>query len=197
MSSFRHRAMCLLLAAFCAGCSLPEGDQSSPSQVHYLWLHVRANNDTERLWDLLHPDLRDEFKRWHTAEKLLVNEIKSAYPAEDATAALTAIGGTKRGEAESPKALFLQLLKSAPALPDSLGATAARVRSETLSEDGASASLRTYGGDEILVRKGADDQWYVTLQPDELVMLKAALERAEQNLARVRTNLDKLGRHKK
>jgi hypothetical protein len=199
MPSIRPSALFVLTvfaSALIGACAVPEGDQSSPSQVHYLWLKVRAANDVPRMWELLHPEHREEIKRWHSAEKDLLTTLQRDYPAEDATAAIAAIGGPKRGEAQSPEALFAQLVKPPPAEPGGLGAAGARVRSENLSEDGMSASLRTHGGDEIAVRKGPEDKWFVTLQPDELVLLTNARERAEQNLARVRANLKKLGTKK-
>ncbi len=199
MTSVRPSAFFVLAAfvsALLGACAVPEGDQSSPAQVHYLWLKVRAANEMPRMWELLHPDHREEIKRWYVAEKDLLTTLRSDYPAEDATAAIAAIGGTKRGEAESPEALFAQLIKPPPAEPGGLGAAGARVRSENLSEDGMTASLRTHGGDEIVVRKGPEDKWFITLQPDELLLLTNARERAEQNLARVRANLKKLGKQK-
>lgn len=181
--------------ALASACSLPEGDQSSPSQLHYRWVKVRAAGDADQMWDLLHPDVRAEFERWLLAEKRIVNEIKTAYPKEDATAALAAIGGPERGELDAPKSLFKRFVKPAPEAPGALGEVAAHVRSEEISEDGTTATIRTFGGDEVVFRKGADGLWYATLAPDEAERLKNARARAEQNLARVKSNLQKLGRN--
>jgi len=178
-----------------SACSLPEGDQSSPSQLHYRWLKVRSSGDADAMWELLHPDARGEFERWLLAEKRIVNEIKSAYPKEDATAALAAIGGAERGELDTPKALFERFVKPAPEAPGFLGEVSAHVRSEDIAEDGVTATIRTFGGDEVVVKKGADGSWYTTLAPDEAERLKNARQRAEQNLARVKSNLLKLGRN--
>jgi len=178
-----------------AGCSLPEGDQSSPTQLHYKWVKVRAAGDIEQMWQLLHPDIRNEFERWLTAERLLLNEIKTAYPKEDAAAALEAIGGSARGELESPKALFKLFVRPSPEPPGTLGEVSAHVRSEDIAADGMTATIRTYGGDEVSFKKGSDGNWYTTLASDEAVRLSNARNRAEQNLKRVKSNLQKLGRN--
>jgi hypothetical protein len=176
-------------------CSIPEGDQSSPSQLHYLWLKVRADGDVDRMWALLHPDTRKELESWLAAERAVVREIKASYPAEDAIAALKVVGGD-RGELESARDLFVTIVTPAPATPSTLGAVGARVRSEEIAADGTSATVRTFGGDEVVFRKGPGDQWFVTLQSDEAVRLRNARTRAEENLRRVRANLQKLRRNK-
>jgi hypothetical protein len=198
MSSWRLALVISIVALvpMSGGCSLPEGDQSSPTQLHYLWVKVRAAGDADRMWDLLHPDVRAEFERWLTAEKRTVNEIKTAYPKEDAVKALEVIGGSKRGELDAPKSLFKLFVRPTPDAPGSLGEVAAHVKSEDLSADGATATIRTYGGDEVVFQKGGDGQWYATLAPDELVRLKTARANAERNLERVKANLQKLGRNK-
>lgn len=186
----------VVIALTLAACSIPEGDQSSPGQLHYLWVKVRADGDKARMWELLHPETRAEFEKWHAAEKALVTEIKTSYPAEDGKAALAAVGGAVRGELESPRDLFLMAVTEAPGAPGGMGAMGARVRGEELSADGATATVRTFGGDEVVLKKGPSDQWFVTLSADELVRLKNARSRAEENLKRVRNNLAKLGRNK-
>ena len=195
----RHRVVFILtilavLACFGA-CSLPEGDQSSPTQLHYKWVQVRAAGDADQMWDLLHPAVRAEFQQWLTAEQLMVNEIKTAYPKEDATEALAAIGGPARGELKSPKDLFKKFVNPSPEAPGTLGEVAAHVRSEDLAEDGASATIRTFGGDEATFKKGDDGLWYMTLASDEQVRLTTARKRSEQNLKIVKSNLQKLGRN--
>jgi len=191
------RCLVPLFTALALGaCSLPEGDQTSPTQVHYRWLGVRAAGDLDAMWDLLHPDVRADFEAWLTAEKLMVHEIRTAYPKEDAQKALDAIGGGARGDLDSPKALFKTFVRPAPEGLGFLGEMAAHVRSEDLAADGNSATVKTYGGDEVAFQKGADGQWYATLAADELVRLKNARARADQNLARVKANLQKLGRNK-
>lgn len=194
MTFARLIPLVLLLAT--AACSIPEGDQKSPGQLHYLWVKVRASGDAARMWELLHPDTRKEFELWHAAEKALVTEIKTSYPAEDGKAALQAIGGPARGELESPKDLFFKAITEAPGEPGAMGAMGARVRGEDLSADGATATVRTFGGDEVVFEKGPGQEWFVTLKADELVRLKNARSRAEENLKRVKSNLAKLGRNK-
>ena len=184
------------LATAVGGCSIPEGDQSSPSQLHYLWIKVRAGGEADQMWELLHPEARKEFETWLAAEKAVAAEIKSAYPAEDATAAIKAMGGIERGELESARALFVKTITPSPTIPGTLGSVGARVRSEVLSDDGSAASIRTFGGDEVVFKKGPEDKWFVTLQADELVRLRNARGRAEENLKRVKANLQKLGRNK-
>lgn len=199
MSSGRHgnlRVILILVGLALSACSLPEGDQTTPSQLHYKWIKVRAAGDIEGMWGLLHPDVREEFERWLTAERIIVHEIKAAYPQEDADRAFAAIGGPARAEAASPMALFESFLSPSPDEPGFLGAIAAHVRSEDVSEDGATATVRTFGGDELQFAKGPDDLWYATLPADEAVRLKNARTRAEQNLTRVKSNLEKLGRNK-
>jgi len=178
-----------------AACALPEGDQSSPTQLHYRWMTVRAAGDGDQLWELLHPDVKAEFERWLLAEKRAVNEIKTAYPKEDATAALLAMGGAERGELDLPRSLFKRFLKPSPEVLGTLGEMAAHVRSEEISEDGAKATIRTFGGDEVAFARGDDGLWYATLAPEEAERLKNARARAEQNLERVKANLKKLGKN--
>jgi len=189
-----RRLSIVVLALSLAACALPEGDQSSPSQIHYRWIHARAAGANDALWDLLDPSVKKELERWLIAERLTVDEIKTAYPKEDATAALAAMGGAERGEADDPKALFQLIVRPAPEAVASLGAIAARVRSEEIAADGRSATIRTFGGDEVRFVKGDDERWYATLLPQDLERLRNARAVAEQNLARVRSNLKKLGR---
>ena len=186
----------LALSIVTGGCSLPEGDQTSPTQVHYRWLAVRAAGDVDAMWELLHPDVRADFEAWLTAEKRMVNEIRTAYPKEDAQKALDAIGGGARGDLDNPKALFKTFVRPSHEPLGFLGEMAAHVRSEDLAADGNGATIKTYGGDEVSFQKGADGRWFATLARDELVRLKNARTRAEQNLARVKANLQKLGRNK-
>jgi len=198
MGSRRRAFLINVVAAalFVGGaCSLPDGDQSSPTQLHYKWVKVRSAGDVDQMWELLHPGVRSEFERWLTAERLLVNEIKTAYPKEDAAAALEAIGGPTRGELDSPKALFKLFVRPSPEAPGTLGEVSAHVRSEEVAGDGLTATIRTYGGDEVTFKKGGDSLWYTTLAADEAVRLSNARNRAEQNLKRVKSNLQKLGRN--
>ncbi len=199
MSKGRRVSLCMIMGLAMglasSACSLPEGDQSSPTQLHYRWVHVRSAGDVDAMWELLHPDVRGEFERWLTAERIVLHEIKAAYPKEDADKALAAIGGATRGELDSPRALFQSFLRPSPEAPGFLGEVAAHVRSEELSEDGQVATIRTFGGDEVSFRKSGD-LWFATLASDEAVRLKNARVRAEQNLQRVKSNLQKLGRNK-
>ncbi|HRE92120.1 MAG TPA: hypothetical protein PK095_23595, partial [Myxococcota bacterium] len=107
----------VLIALALTACSIPDGDQSSPGQLHYLWVKVRADGDKARMWELLHPEIRAEFEKWHAAEKALVTEIKTSYPAEDGKAALAAVGGAARGELEGPRDLFVMAITEAPGAP--------------------------------------------------------------------------------
>ncbi|MCC6625294.1 MAG: hypothetical protein IT385_28860 [Deltaproteobacteria bacterium] len=184
----------VVIGSLLAACALPEGDQSSPSGVHYKWIHARAAGGVDAMWELLDPGVKKELERWLIAERLAIDEIKTAYPKEDATAALAAMGGPERGEAGDPKALFQLIVRPAPEAVGSLGAIAARVRSEEVAADGSRATIRTFGGDEVTMVKGDDERWYATLSPQDLERLRNARSLAEQNLARVRANLKKLGR---
>lgn len=193
------RALLLLVAcavpAFMA-CSVPEGDQTTPSGTHYLWLAARAQGGAgaDAMWGLLDPSVKQEFEKWLVAEKALVSEIKTAYPKDDMAAALKAIGGEKRGEAPDAKALFVMFIRPAPDALGTMGAAAAHVRSEDISADGNTATIRTFGGDEVAFVKGGDGKWYTTLPAADLERLRNARALAEQNLSRVKSNLKKLGR---
>lgn len=185
----------LAAAALLAACALPEGDRSTPSGALYQWLQVRAAGDSAAMWEMLDPAARAEFDRWVLVEKLTLNEIKTAYPRGDMDAALAAIDGGKRGELADGKALFaLYLAETTPEAVGGLAALGARVSDEVLSDDGNEATLRTYGGGEVRVVKGADGQWSIKLPEDEWERLRNARVRAEQNLERVKNNLKKLGR---
>lgn len=190
----RRPSIVIVFASLLAACALPEGDQSSPSGVHYKWIQARAAGSVDGLWELLDPGVKKELERWLIDERLAIEEIKTAYPKEDANAALAAMGGAERGEAGDPKALFQLIVRPAPEPVGSLGAIAARVRSEEVAGDGRSATIRTFGGDEVRFVKGDDDRWYVTLPPQDQERLRNARSLAAQNLSRVRANLKKLGR---
>lgn len=173
-------------------CALPAGDQSTPTQLHYKWIAVRQAGDIDTMWSLLDPSVKQELERWLTAEKLAVHDIRSAYPRQDADAALAAMGGGKRADLPDGKALFGLVVRSNAEGLGTFQELGARVRSEDLAEDGRHATIRTFGGDEFQFVKGDDGQWYATLQPEEHERLKNARKNAEQNLERVRANLKKL-----
>jgi hypothetical protein len=173
-------------------CSLPTGDQSAPTQAHYKWIGVRQAGDVEGMWLLLDPAVKQELERWLTAEKVAIHDIRSAYPKQDADAAIAALGGGKRADISDAKGLFALIVRANAEGLGTMQELGARVRSENISEDGRRATIRTYGGDELQFVKGDDGQWYATLQPDERQRLHNARLRAEQNLDRVRANLKKL-----
>jgi len=181
-----------------SACSIPEGDQSSPTGVHYLWIQQRAAGGAgnDALWELLDPNVKKELERWLTAEKQTLALIKASYPKEDAQKALAAIGGDKRGQAKDARALFDVIVKPPPAALGMLGAVAAHVRSEEVAGDGQSATLRTFGGDDVSLVKGEDGHWYVSLPSADLERLRNARSMAEQNLQRVQSNLKKLANPK-
>jgi hypothetical protein len=189
---FRRSALALALC-LAAGCSLPEGDPATPSGAHYRWLEVRAAGDIAGMWELLDPNARQEFEKWLLVEKLMLNEIRTAYPKEDVEAALKAIGGSERGELADAKALFGKYAVAGQIEPvGGMAAAGARVRSEVIDESGTSATVRTWGGDEVRLVATGDGRWYVPFP--EMERLRGMRERAEQNLDRVRKNLKKLGR---
>ncbi len=174
-------------------CGLPEGDQDTPSAAHYRLVEVRAAGDLDGTWELLDPGARAELERWLLAEKLTLNEINTAYPAQDKAAALKAIGGGERAELLDAKALFERVALSGAAAPlGSLQTLGARVSSEEIAGDGASAIVHTYGGDQVHYVKGDGDRWYFRLPAAEMERLASARARAEANLAQVRANLNKL-----
>ncbi len=190
------RPMVRLLVAVASltffACSLPAGDQSAPAQVHYRWIAVRQAGDVDGMWTLLDPAVKQELERWLTAEKVAIHDIRSAYPRQDADAALAALGGGKRADISDAKGLFALIVRANAEGLGTFQELGARVRSEDLSADGRRAIIRTFGGDELQFVKGDDGQWYATLQPEEHERLRSARMRAEQNLDRVRANLKKL-----
>ncbi|MCA9515369.1 MAG: hypothetical protein KC635_10530 [Myxococcales bacterium] len=192
-----RRVLALVVPALLvAACSIPEGGQGAPTAAYYRLIQVRAAGDTDQLWELLDPEVRRSFRRWHLAEKIAVNEIRTNYPEADKAEALKAMGDGKRADLPDEKALFVSLSHlAAPEQLESLSAFSARVRSEELASDGVHATIRTWGGDEVPFVKSADDgQWYATLPSAELERLKNFVDRAELNLRRVRANLEKLSR---
>lgn len=193
-----RRVLALVVPALLvAACSIPEGGQDSPTAAYYRLLQVRASGDNDKLWDLLDPEVRRSFRRWYLAEKIALNEIRTNYPEADKAAAIKALGGGHRADLDGEKALFFSLSRlAAPAELEPLQAFSARVRSEELAADEHHALVRTWGGDEVPFVKGAGEQaeWYATLPADELERLKNAVDRAEDNLRRVRANLEKLSR---
>lgn len=192
--SARRAVLALATLAF-AACSLPEGDQSSAEQAYYRLLAVRSAGDVDGLWQLLDPAVRDEFERWYGAEKLAAYDIRTNYPEADKDAALAAIDGGKRADLPSAQALFAAVLTSASA--DALGgldAMGAHARSVDVDEAAGRATVKTWGGDDLTFVRGDDGRWYWGLQEVERERLKGALQRAEENRDRVRTNLKKLGR---
>lgn len=176
-----------------AACSIPEGDQSTPSGAHYLWLTQRAAGagSNDALWELLDPGVKGELQAWLDAEKATVTEIKAGYTKDEADKALAVIGGGSRADAKDARVLFDLIVRPAPEGLGTLGAVAAHVRSEDIASDGNSATLRTFGGDEVALVRGEDGKWYVTLPPADLERLRNTRRTAEENLARVRANLKK------
>ncbi len=174
-------------------CSLPEGDGVTPAGAHYRWLAAVSSGDGEALWDLLDPAVRADYEAWLVAERLAVGEIRAAYPKEDVAAALAAFDGGKRGDLPDARRLFEATRETTPAPAlEGLGVLGARVRSETPSADGRAVTLRTWGGDDIVVVTHDGGGWHLTLPAAELERLRSAREAAERNLARVRKNLKKL-----
>jgi len=190
----RRILVCIVAMGALFGCSLPEGDPASPDGAYYGWLEVRAEADVAGMWGLLDPAARAEFERWSLVEKLMLNEIRTAYPREDVAAALAAIDGGARGELRDGKALFGKYLTpEPPARPGGLGAFGARVKGVELSEDGKRASITTYGGDAIELTADDAGRWYLRLPDSEWERLRNARAQAERNLERIRSNLRKLG----
>jgi len=178
------------------GCGLPEGDQTTPAGAHYQWLAVRASGDTDAMWALLDPAARHEFDRWLLVEKLVLNEIKTAYPRDDVAAALKAIDGGTRGEMADGKALFASfLVETKPEAVGGLGALGARVSDEVVNSEALTATVKTYGGTDVQLVGDAEGRWYVVLSEAQMGNLQSARRQAERNLARVRSNLKKLGSH--
>lgn len=186
------RNLLVICACLAVGaCSIPEGDQTTPSGAHYLWLTQRASGaaSNDALWELLDPAVKAELERWLVAEKATLAEIKASYSPDDAAKALAVIGSDKRAEAKDARALFDLIVKPAPEALGTLGAVAAHVRSEDV--DGKHATLRTFGGDDVELVQAEDGKWYVTLPRVDLERLINTRRTAEDNLSRVRANLKK------
>jgi len=188
-------ALCAALLGAAAACSIPEGGQGSPSEAYYRLVNVRAAGDLAALWELLHPDIQRDFEVWFISEHLALHEIRTAYPDQDKPAALAALAKGERAELPDAQSLFVHVSREAQA--EALGSfdrLAARVRSEDIAEDGATATIRTWGGDTLTFLRGpgGDERWYATLSEQELERLRNARRRAEENLRRVRANLAKL-----
>jgi len=185
----------LLAVASLGACSLPEGDQSSPEQAYYRLISVRASGDVEGLWNLLHPDVRSDFQRWYAAERLAAQAIRTNYPESDKARALAAIADGERADLPSAQALFSAVMTSSSADPlGGLDAMGAHSRSADVDEASGRAIVKSWGGDELVFLQGDDGQWYWGLEDVERERLKVARQRAEENLARVRANVKKLGR---
>ncbi|MEE2779791.1 MAG: hypothetical protein VYE15_04650, partial [Myxococcota bacterium] len=73
------------------GCALPEGGQTSASDVHYRLIAARAAGDLDVQWELLHPDIRTLFTRWQVAEQTAVRSVRLSYPEAKRAAALEAL----------------------------------------------------------------------------------------------------------
>ncbi len=184
--------------ALLTGCSLPSGGRGTPEEAHYAVLTARRTGDPGALWDLLHPDDRARFDAWIAAEKEAVRTISLVYPEPDRAPALAALADGRRASLEDGRALFVALASGDEALaggtplpdPGPFATLGARARAVAVADD--LATVRTWGGDEILLRRGPDDVWYATLPPEVVVGLDAAVERAKKNLTRVRANVAKL-----
>jgi len=179
-----------------AACAVPAGDQSAPEQAYYQLLNVRAAGDLAALWDLLHPDVRAEFQGWYNAEKLAAYDIRTAYPDADKPAALAALADGARADLPDAQALFAQVVteRAATALSGT-AALSARVRSVAVDEAAGTATVKTWGGDDLLLLRGPDGRWFWGLSAVERERLKAAHRQADANLKRVRANLKKLSRN--
>ncbi|MGM0576590.1 MAG: hypothetical protein ACQEXJ_12745 [Myxococcota bacterium] len=176
------------LALLLLGCSLPEGDTSSAEGVYHAALQARLAGDTDALWDLLHPEVRDLLERWHTAERRTRREIQVGYPSGQQDEALAALGLTRLREAEDARALFAGLMgRIDPPSLSFLERLGARARSVT--ETNGVAQVRTWAGDEVPVKRGEDGEWYAMPRPDELTRIRSAVRQAEANLDRVKRNV--------
>jgi hypothetical protein len=190
---FRRLVLAGAMTVTATGCSLPEGDPTTPTGAHYRWLAAVASGDGEALWALLDPSIRDDYERWRVAERAAVARIRSDYPKAEVEPALAAFDGGWRGDLPEAQRLFEATRRAeGPPTLEGLSTLGARVRSESLSEDGRTATLSTWGGDEVSAVKGDDGRWHLRLSRLEVERLRTAREAAERNLARVMENLRQL-----
>ena len=185
--------LALALVPLLAGaCALPPGDHTTPERAHYMMLSAREAGDLDAIWAALHPDIRDQFDRWVSAEKKAIRMLEiSPYSDKDREAALAILGHGARAKAEDGRALFEAMM--GPVEPVTLGlltATGARVKGVTLVGD--RATVRTWAGDEVIVRQSADGSWYATLPPEVAARVKAAADQAEANLQQIKDNVARL-----
>ncbi|MCB9728818.1 MAG: hypothetical protein H6746_10120 [Deltaproteobacteria bacterium] len=177
--------------ALVASCSLPMGDQATPESAHYAILRARQAGDVDTLWMLLDPAAVDLFDRWVKAEKKSVEAIRLRYPTDKQAAALAALDGGRRGALDDGHALFDTLVAgTAPEPLSAMARVGARVRTVTMADEGRQATVRTWAGDEVLLRQGPDGLWYLGLRPEEAARLEAAVRTAETNLKRIERNID-------
>ncbi len=176
------------------GCAVPEGDQTSPEGAHYRFLSARGGGDVGGLWELLHPDHRQAFERWHGAEKRAVQQVRVLYPPDARAAALAAMGGGRRADLEGPHTLFAETLDElAPGELSAMARAGARVKS--VSVEAGVAVVRTWAGDEATYRQGPEPEetWYLGLDKDSAARLSEAAAAAEANLERVEANVAVIG----
>ncbi len=176
-------AAALLLGLGACGCGLPDSDRSTPEGTHYELVRVRAAGDSQAFWDLLHPDIQSLVTRWHSAEKDTVFAIRNIYPDGHRKAALEALDGGVRGDLTSPRALFEYLME--PGGGASLGTMATLgARASAVARDGERATVSTWAGDKVFLRKGPDDLWFASLSPTEEARLVEVVGVAESNRER-------------
>lgn len=182
----------LALVALSQGaCSLPLGDQSTPEAAHYAVLQARQAGDLDALWRLLDPAAKALFTRWVDAEKKAAEAVKLRYPSDKQAAALAALDGGRRGALPDGQALFRVFASGGVVEPlSTMAQTGARVRSVLYADEGQQATIRTWAGDEVTLRRGEDGQWYLALRSEEASRLEAAVRTAEANLKRVERNID-------
>ncbi|MEZ4266107.1 MAG: hypothetical protein R3F39_06995 [Myxococcota bacterium] len=174
-----------------SGCSLPLGDQSTPESAHYAVLQARQAGDLDALWALLDPATAQLFTRWVAAEKKAVEAVRLRYPSDKQAAALAALDGGRRGGLPDGQSLFRVFATGGVIEPLSrMAQTGAHVRSVAYADGGAQATVRTWAGDEVALRRGDDGQWYLALRPEEASRLETAVRTAESNLKRVEGNID-------
>ena len=182
MKRIAHGCVVALVGVCLAGCSIPPGDQDSARGAHDKLLTARASGDLDQQWALLHPEIKDLFGRWLSAEREAVKATEMAYPeGTERQEVLRSMAGGKRAQLPDGRALFSTLIATTAAEPLSMMEILGSRPVYDLADAPDKAELMTLAGQRFLYRQGDDEVWYAWPSEDEKRSLTEAVAAAETN----------------
>lgn len=177
---------CALLASASVGaCALPEGDAGSPEAVHYTLIQARRAGDSAAMWQLLHPDSQAEVSQLAATLDTAAKLIEEHYPEDEQAAALSALTSLERATyAGGDGAKVYAVLAPTEPAPELGGMAKLGARVQSVDERGDRATITTWGGDALEVRRG-DGRWHLELSAEQRATLDTLTVAANENKAQL------------